>query len=164
MKKIRILLSIAIVLFFSTNTFAEVYHGIDIDQIYARSDWNNKDEIKEIIDDYALLLQYRKELSLCSHDKEKLLCMDKLAENIIKHFHAGNMVDNINSYHAYVKATSSAYGVVYCLNKYRVPSGTICNQENTANTWDFVERYIKDIMQQIEQNLSKYSFIQNYKE
>ncbi len=164
MNKIKILSAIAIVFFFSTNAFAEIYHGIDIDAVYESSDWRNREEIKQIIDDYALLSQYKKELSLCSQNTEKLSCMDKLAEDIIKRFYAGNMVDNINSYHEYVKATSSAYGVVYCLNKYKVPSGTICNQENTANTWEFVERYISDMLQSIEQILSEYSFLQNYKE
>ena len=44
------------------NVQAKLYHGIDIDDIYAKSDWNSKDEIKDIIDDYSLLLQYNSEL------------------------------------------------------------------------------------------------------
>jgi len=162
MKKFILILGLVLIL--NANARAEIYHGIDITSVYESSDWNNKKDIKKIIDDYALLAQYHKELSLCSHDTERLLCMDKLAEDIIKHFYAGNIDDNLNNYHNYVKATSSAYGIVYCLNKYRVPSGTMCNQENNANTWEFVERYINELLQPIEQILSKYSFIQNYKE
>lgn len=33
------------------NVQAKLYHGIDIDDIYTKSDWNSKDEIKDIIDD-----------------------------------------------------------------------------------------------------------------
>lgn len=51
----------------------------------------------------------------------------------------------------------------FCLNKYRVPPGTICSQENIANTWEFVERYIKDMLQQVENEIIAYSFISNYK-
>ena len=163
MKQIKAIFFFVVALFFSTSTFAEIYHGIDIDQIYTQSDWNNKDEIKEIIDDYALLLQYKKELPLCLQDTDIFPCLDKLAENIMKRFYV-DMGDNMKSYHDYVKATSSAYGVVFCLNKYRVPPGTICSQENIANTWKFVERYIKDMLQQVENEIIAYSFISNYKE
>ena len=44
------------------NVQAKLYHGIDIDDVFAKSDWNSKDEIKDIIDDYSLLLQYNSEL------------------------------------------------------------------------------------------------------
>lgn len=42
MKQIKAIFFFVVALFFSTSTFAEIYHGIDIDQIYAQSDWNNK--------------------------------------------------------------------------------------------------------------------------
>lgn len=160
----KFILILELLLAFSTSAQAEIYHGIDVDAIYNNSDWSSKDKIKEIIDDYTLLLQYQKEFEACSVEKPEVFdCYDKVAEKIINHFYAGNIDDNLNNYHNYIKATSSAYGIVYCLNKYNVPSETICNQENTANTWKFVERYINALLQSIEQILSKYSFIQNYK-
>ena len=149
---------------FSVNAQAEVYHGIDIDYIYEHSDWSSKDKIKEIIDDYTLLLQYRKKLSLCSQTTEKLLCLDKLAKNIIEHFYLGNISNNIDNYQNYVKSTSTVYGLIYCLNKYRVPSGTICNQENEANTAEIVEIFISNQLAYIEKILSNYSFIKDYKD
>lgn len=163
MKKFILILGLLSV--FSSTARAEIYHGIDIDTVYKSSDWSSKEKIKEIIDDYTLLLQYQKECNACSGEKTEIFdCYDKVAAKIIKHFYAGNIDDNLKNYNDYVKATSSAYGIVYCLNKYRVPSGTVCNQENQTNTWKFVERYIKDMLQSIEQILLKYSFIQNYKE
>ena len=46
---------------FNANAQAELYHGIDIDEVYNSSDWSSKDKIKELIDDYTLLLQYQEE-------------------------------------------------------------------------------------------------------
>ncbi len=160
----KIVLILGLLLAFSASTQAEIYHGIDIDAIYNNSDWSSKNKIKEIIDDYTLLLQYQKEFETCSVEKPEVFdCYDKVAEKIINHFYTGNMDDNLKDYNNYVKATSSAYGIVYCLNKYNVPSGTMCKQENQANTWKFVEHYINALLQSIEQILSQYSFIQNYK-
>ena len=72
------------------------------------------------------------------------------------------MDNNLNNYHNYVISTSDAYGIIYCLNKYKLPAGTICNQENYANTEKFIEQYINEMLQSIEQNLIEYSFISNY--
>ena len=88
--------------------------------------------------------------------------MNKLAENIIKHFYNGNIDNNLNNYHNYVISVSEAYGIIYCLSKYKSPAGTICNQENYVNTEKFIEQYINEMLQSIEQNLIKYSFISNY--
>lgn len=145
------------------NVRAEIYHGIDINAVYSNSDWSRREKIKEIIDDYTLLLQYQEELSLCSQNTENLPCLDKLAENIIKHFYAGDVEANLKSYHDYVKATFNAYGFIHCLNKYKIPAGTMCNQENYANTQKLIEQYIKELLQPIEQILTEYTFIANYK-
>lgn len=142
---------------------AEVYHGIDIDAVYESSDWNSKEEIRNIINDYTLLLQYQKKLSLCSEELEKLNCMDTLTENIIKNFYNYNLKQNLNNYHDYVKATSDAYGIVYCLNKYRIPSGSMCNQETIGKTWEIIEQYDNDLLLSVEQILNGYSFLKNYK-
>jgi hypothetical protein len=162
MKKLILILSSFIV--FCFNTRAEIYHGVDIDKVYKSSDWNNKKEIKKIIDTYTLLLQYQKQLSLCSQNTEGFSCMDKLTEDIIKHFYDGNVEDNLKYYHSYITATSYAYGAIYCLNKYKVPAGTTCNQENIANTRRVAEQYISDLLHTTEQSIKEYSFIQDYKE
>ena len=57
MKKFILILGLCLA--FSVNVRAELYHGIDIDEIYNSSDWSSKDKIKELIDDYTLLLQYQ---------------------------------------------------------------------------------------------------------
>ena len=69
--------------FFSLNVNAELYHGIDIDEVLAQSDWSSKDKIKEIIDDYSLLLQYKNELKQCTSSDSQLNCMDELTQNIM---------------------------------------------------------------------------------
>lgn len=155
---------LGLVLTLSSNANAELYHGIDIDAVYKSSDWSSKAKIKEIIDDYTLLLQYQKKLYLCSKEVNKFSCIDTLTENIIKNFYNYNLKQNLNDYHNYVKSVSAVYGIVYCLNKYRIPSGTMCNQETIEKTWEIVEQYDKDLLQSVEQILGNYSFLKEYKE
>ena len=160
MKKLLLILGFYLILSASAN--AKIYHGIDIDSVDKNSDWSSKEKIKEIIDDYTLFLENKNKLLSCNQSPNKVECMNKLAENIIKHFYSGNIDNNLNNYHNYVISTSDAYGIIYCLNKYKLPAGTICNQENYANTEKFIEQYINEMLQSIEQNLIEYSFISNY--
>ena len=143
MKKFIVILGIFF-LFGARYVRAELYHGIDIDAVYNSSDWSSKEKIKEIIDDYTLLLEYQNTLTLCD-------------------FYNGNMNNNLNIYHNFVTSISEAYGIIYCLDKYKFPAGTICNQENSVNTQKFIKQYITEMLQSIEQELIKYSFILNYR-
>ena len=161
MKKIALILAALLAL--SANAHSEFYHAVDIDTVYKSSDWSSKEDIKKIIDDYSLLLQYQQELSQCSISTEKMNCTNTLAEKIIKNFYSHDYENNIKAYNDYIKATSAAYGVVYCLNKYRVPSGTMCNQENAGKVEQLIEQYINDLLQSIEKVLLGYGFLSDYK-
>lgn len=161
MKKIYII-SLLSFLMSATNVNAEIYHGIDIDDIYAKSDWSSKEKIKDVIDDYTLLTQYQKELSLCAENSQQFDCADTLAGKVMKTFYNHNLESNMISYNNYAKATLSAYGVVYCLNKYATPAGTVCEQENMAKSKEIVLQYINALLSQIKQELSVYGFIENY--
>ena len=161
MKKFILILTFCLWCLIS-NVQAKLYHGIDIDDIFAKSDWNSKDEIKGIIDDYTLLLQYNSELSKCA-DSHKLDCVNVLAEKIIKHFYYFNYDTNFENYQNYVKATFAAYGTIYCLNKYNMPSGTMCNQENESKTTDVITEYVKTLLLQVEQKIKSNDFILSYK-
>ena len=162
MKKFALILGLFLSL--SANARAEVYHGIDIDAVYESSDWSSKEKIKDIINDYTLLLEYQKKLYLCSKEVEKLSCMNTLTENIIKNFYNYNLEQNLNDYHNYVKSTVTVYGIVYCLNKYRIPSGSMCNQETIGKTWKIIEQYDEVLLQSVEQILNGYSFLKEYKD
>ncbi len=82
MKKLFLVLGVFLTL--SLNAKAEVYHGIDIDEIYETSEWNSKEEIKNLIDDYTLLLQYQDEFNNCPNLlPDNLKCYDKIAEKIV---------------------------------------------------------------------------------
>ena len=61
----KVLLILGVWLIGINSAVAEIYHGIDIDEVFATSDWNSKDEIKDIIDDYTLILKYNKDLTEC---------------------------------------------------------------------------------------------------
>lgn len=151
------------ILFFITNVQAEIYHGIDIDEVYSQSDWSSKDKIKEIIDDHSAWLQYNNEFTSCAKSDDQIDCMDELAENIMLRFYTSNYENNISDYRNYVKSTLTAYGIAYCLNKYAIPSGTICEQEKNAHAIKLIKQYIKTILLQIENKIRAFSFIKDYK-
>ena len=161
----KIIIGLIISLSCITDVFAnEVIHGIDIDYVYNTSDWSNKEKIKDIISDYASLLQYKKQLRQCSQTIEQTDCLNTLAEDIIKQFYNYNLENNLNSYHNYIKTLYSAYGIIYCSNKYKIPAGTMCSQETTGKIWEMIERYISDLLHMVEQPLNDYSFLSDYKD
>ena len=133
MKKVALIFAITLLLSFKVH--AETYYGIDIDKVYSQSDWSSKDKIKEIIDDY----------------------------NIMLHFYRYNYENNINDYQNYVKLTLTVYGIAYCLNKYNIPAGTVCEQEKNAQVREVIKQYIETLLSQIEKQISVFSFIKDYK-
>ncbi len=161
MKKLAVIFTLT--LLFSFNSRAETYHGIDIDKVYTQSDWSSKDKIKEIIDDYSLLLQFKNDLNQCNTNSNQFECMDKLTQNIMLHFYSYNSENNIKEYQNYVKSAFAVYGIAYCLNKYNIPSGTVCEQEKNAQVKEAIKQYIGILLSQIEQRLNIFSFIKDYK-
>ena len=160
MKKFALILGLF--LFLGGTARAEIYYGIDINDVYNTGDWNNKAEIKEIIDDYTLLLKFQKELDECANNIYTFECLNDISEKVLYRFYNYNFQDNMNSYNNYVKATFSAYGVLYCLNKYNVPSGTMCNQENFGASFETIRMYIQKLITQINHKIREYGFINAY--
>ncbi len=152
-----------VILLFSFNAYAEIYHGIDIDKVYNQSDWSGKDKIKEIIDDYSLLRQFNSDLNRCAKNSNQFDCMDNLTQNIMQHFYHDNYENNINDYRNYVKSTLAVYGVAYCLNKYDIPSGTVCEQEKNAHANKLIRQYIETLLFQVENKINIFNFIKDYK-
>lgn len=148
---------------FSYDVAAEIYHNIDIDEVYAQSDWSSKDKIKEIIDDYSYLLQYKNKLTLCDENANQLNCINNLTQEIMRRFYHYNYPNNINDYQIYVKSTFAAYGVAYCLNRYNVPSGTVCEQEKNHHVTKLMKQYAETLLSQTEKSINSFSFIKNYK-
>lgn len=159
----RFIFILALEMLFSFNVHAEIYHGIDIDKAYTQSDWSNKDKIKEIIDDYSLLLQFKKDLNQCNKNSNQFDCMDSITQNIMQHFYSHNYENNINDYQSYIKSTLAVYGVAYCLNKYNIPTGTVCEQEKNAQVSKVIKQYIETLLLQVEKQISIFSFIKDYK-
>ncbi|MBR1601619.1 MAG: hypothetical protein IJ677_08610 [Alphaproteobacteria bacterium] len=109
----KFILILGLFLSFSASAWAELYHGIDIDEVYNSSDWSSTDKIKELIDDYTLLLQYQEEFNNCPDVLPDVLgCYDKVAEKIVTNL--------------FKIALADAYGIKNCRNKYAWPSGRMC--------------------------------------
>lgn len=138
---------------------AETYHGIDIDSVYKSSDWSSKEKIKEIIDDYTLLLQYQKELDSCTTEVPEVLgCYDKIAEKIVTNLYI-YPEHNLTEYKQLKKALSDAYGLKNCRNKYAWPSGNICNIDRASDLSAALKDYIQDLINFSKEQMFSYSSI-----
>lgn len=144
MKKIVFIMGL--VLSLCANAQAELYHGIDIDAVYNSSDWSSKEKIKEIIDDYTLLLQYQEELNNCPIELPEVLgCYDKVAGKIVTNLYV-YPESNTEQYRKLKEALSDAYGLKNCRNKYAWPSGNICEIDSDSELADALKRYNQDLI------------------
>ena len=162
MKKLFLILGI--ILSLNINARAEVYHGIDIDAIYESSDWSSKEKIKEIIDDYTLLLQYQKELDNCPIELPDVLgCYDKVAEKIVTNLYIYPK-NNVEQYKKLKVALSDAYGLKNCRNKYAWPSGNMCNIDRASELSGALKKYIQDLIDFSKEKMFIYSpILEEYK-
>lgn len=129
-----------------TSVEAEIYHGIDIDDIYAKSDLSSKDNIKKAIDDYTLLLQYQNDFTQCSESaSSSLTCYDTLSEGILNNFYVYPEA-NIKKYHQFKESLIEVYAAQNCNNKYLWPSGNLCDVKSNANIRKMLNEYVQDLL------------------
>lgn len=136
----------------------EIINGIDIDNVYSSSDWNNKEEIKQIIKDYELLLQFRKKLASCND----FTCLDNIAKQIIYNFYPSSAEQNFVSYQTYSQAVFNAYSIINCLDKYNGPN-TICSQITQTEAFEIMKQYCEKLLKQPENHLNTFTFLTKYK-
>ena len=162
MKKFILILGLCLA--FSVNVRAELYHGIDIDEIYNSSDWDSKESIKEIIDDYTLLLQYQAELDSCPIELPDVLeCYDKVAEKIVTNLYV-HPETNLEKYKQFKIALADAFGTKNCRNKYAWPSGHMCELDILSDMSDILKKYITDLLSFSSEQMSTYSpILKEYK-
>ena len=163
MKKFGFVLGLCFM--FNANAQAELYHGIDIDEVYNSSDWDSKESIKEIIDDYTLLLQYQAELDSCPIELPEVLgCYDKVAEKIVTSLYVYPEY-NVKEYKQLKESLSNAYGLKNCRNKYAWPSGHICEIDSDSELSDALKKYIQDLIDKCKNEMKFYypHIIKNYK-
>lgn len=157
MKKFILLLGLFLAL--SSNARTEVYHGIDIDYIYEHNDWSSRDKIKEIIDDYTLLLQYQKEFDACPNELPEIIgCYDKIAEKIITSLYVFPE-HNTDDYKQLKKALSEAYGLKNCRHKYGWPAGHMCELDRMSDMTDALKKYIQSLIDKSKEGMFSYSSI-----
>ncbi len=160
----RFVFIFAITLLFSFNVYAEIYHGIDIDKVYLQSDWSSKDKIKEIIDDYSLLLTFQKDFNDCSTQNEEIFfCYDNIAEKILKNLYV-YPENNIKVYQQFKQTLIDAYSIQSCLNKYEWPSGNLCEVNSRPETLKILHSYIQGLINSSKEKMLSYlPELKNYK-
>ena len=165
MQKFITILTALITTVTAYSVHAENYHGIDIDDIFAQSDWESKDKIKQYIDDYRAVLQYKSELKNCAQAdiSQSADCLDKVTETVIYRFYTYPQ-QSFKNYQNFVHSTFEAYGVYHCLFKYS-PGGSDCSKENYAHSLRIITDYTNSLIEKAETYLTQYDFIaENYKE
>ena len=160
----RFMFIFTLTLLFSFNVCAETYHGIDIDKVYSQSDWSSEDKIKEIIDDYKLLVIYQKELDDCStQNGEIFFCYDNIAEKILKNLYV-YPENNIKVYQQFKQTLTDAYSVQSCLNKYDWPSGNLCEVNSQPEILKVLHSYIQSLINSSKEKMLSYlPELKNYK-
>ena len=162
MKKVALIFAITLLLSF--NVHAETYYGIDIDKVYSQSDWSSKDKIKEIIDDYKLLLAYQKELNDCSTQNDEIFfCYDNVTEKILKNLYV-YPENNIKVYQQFKQTLTDAYSIQSCLNKYEWPSGNLCEVNSRPEILKVLHSYIQGLINSSKEKMLSYlPELKNYK-
>ena len=149
-------LFIALVLFislFANSSFAgientphNIYHGIDIDDIYSQSDWESKEVIKQTIDDYTLLLEYENKLNTQVSTQDDILeYYNDIAVNLIKKFYI-NAETNVKEYYTLKDNILKIENMKTCQNKYNYPSGNLCDINNPTNTSIKLKKIINEMI------------------
>lgn len=148
----------------SFNAKAVLYHGIDIDDIFSKSDWSSKQEIIDITNDYSRLLQYQNELDNCSKEKQKIFsCYDNLAEKILTTMYIYPEI-SIKEYRQFRKSLSEVYAIQACTNKYLWPSGNLCELDSRPATLKVLHDYIQGLIDSSKEKMISYlPELQHYK-
>ena len=123
MKKFLIFFSFVFILNIQFVKASNLYHGIDIDEIYNSSDWSSKEKIKNLVDDYMLLHQYEDKLNTCNNNLES--CYDDIAQNIINHF-CTYPENEIKEYNEFKENSLKFYTSIACTDKNIGVSGNLC--------------------------------------
>ena len=149
---------------FSVNSRAEMYHGIDIDAVYTSSDWSSKEDIKQLIDDYTLLLQYQDEFNKCPDILPDVLgCYDKVAEKIVTNLFVYPET-NLKKYQQFKIALADVFGIKNCRNKYAWPAGNICELDILSDMSAILKKYIQDLIDFSKEQMFTYSpILKEYK-
>jgi len=158
MKKIFLILAILLATYKIAKS-EEIYHNINIDKVYTSTDWSSKEEIRKLIDDYTLLLEYQKEFESCSTELTDISnCYDTIAEKVLTNLYMERDT-NLNQYNQFKEIISKLYGLKNCRNKYDWPSGNICEKKTNSDTLAMIKKYIQDLLDDSKEKMFSYSTI-----
>lgn len=162
MKKIGTILVI-ILLNISVANAKEVIHGIDIDEVYNNGDWSSKEYIKQLINDYTLFIELKKQLNECStNQSDQANCIDTITQKILQNFYT-DFTLNWNNYNEFKKISQKIYSVPYCSDKFSGAGGTMCEIDTKIHISSILNAYAETLLSSLNNIFSEnYPFLQNY--
>ena len=164
MKKFLIFLIFCIFMKISSVYANNLYHGINIDEIYNSSDWNNKEDIKNIVDNYILLKKIKNKFSNCSNIiPDSTVCYDEINEQLIQNFYI-DFEKKLNDYNNYKISMLKVYSIPCQHIKIIGVSGEICHIDAQSHVAEKLKEYTKTHIFYIDNILNQYFvFLQNIK-
>ncbi len=164
MKKFLIFFSFFIFIKTSSVCANNTYHGIDIDEIYNTSDWNSKEDIKNLIDNYILLTKLKNKFSNCPiNTPDSIACYDEINKQLLQNFYI-DFEENLNDYNNYKTAILKSYSILCKRIKIIGTSGEICHINTQSNVAKDLKKYTKTHIFYLDNILNQYfPFLQNVK-
>lgn len=164
MKKFLIFFSFFIFIKTSSVYANNTYHGIDIDEIYNTSDWNSKNEIKNLIDNYILLTKLKNKFSNCPiNTPDSIACYDEINQKLLQHFYM-DFDENLTDYNNYRITLTKAYLIPCQRIKMIGISGKMCHIDAQNLVAKKLKEYTKTHIYHIDNILSQYfSFLHSIK-
>ena len=164
MKKFLIFFSFCILMATSPVYAKNIYHGIDIDEIYNASDWNSKEEIKQLIDNYMLLKKIKNKFSNCPNTMPDItVCYDEINQQLLQNFYI-DFEEKWKDYNNYKISMHKAYSIPCQRIKIIGVGGEICHTNVQNRVIKSLEEYTKTQIFYMDNLLNQYfSFLQNAK-
>ena len=164
MKKFIIFFSFCIFMKISFAYANNLYYGIDIDEIYNTSEWNSKEDIKSLIDNYILLKTIKNKFSNCPDSiPDNIVCYDEINHQILQNYYI-DFEENWNDYNNYRSAIQKSYSILCQRIKIIGTSGEICHINAQSNVAKNLKEYTKTHILYIDNILShNFQFLQNIK-
>ncbi len=161
----KFILILGLILSLVSNARAELYHGINVDEILKTGDWNSKEDVRDAIDNYVLRIQYQKKLDSCPNEVPACFsCYDEVAKGIITNFYT-NSEEFLTQYNDFRKSLMDAYWQIHYQNKYWGRGGEVDKVQAMSAVSEVLKTYVQsllDFCQKATQNYS--SIMENYKD
>lgn len=164
MKKNLFFFAFCLFIQISTLQAKNLYHGIDVDEIYNSGDWKHKEDITQLIDSYMLLQKTKKDFATCPQEiPDNTICYDNITKQLLQNFYK-DFNKNWEIYTQFKIQAEKNYAIPFCENKFSGIGGNMCDIDTQIRTADVLKNYTTTLLHSTEKFFDDYySFLHDYK-